>query len=358
MRCSGIKPVLQQSFGYSDDYRLTSVDLTYAGSASDVFVSPYRAEQLAGDQTYPPVQAPSTGRIRKPTFAYDWLGNTTATSDDAKDFVDRSLGTIANGSATAGRNQLRSAIISLPTSLGTVYDAAGNMTAWGVRQTGRVIRLEAQYRYTWDEVGRLASASRRDSSQQTTIDTQFLYLVGGRRVISVRQDSNMTAPEYTINVFDSLALQKTSVPDAAGTDYVRNSATEQVYLGAGKTALAHVFSAQQTLPTGADGPIHVFFQVGDPLGSTSFVIDKDTSELVERATYQTYGSVESDYRPARWQSFRADIRYTGHWDNAEVGLVYFGARYFAPQLGRWISPDPLTIHSLAGDLNPYAFVGA
>jgi RHS repeat-associated protein len=51
------------------------------------------------------------------------------------------------------------------------------------------------------------------------------------------------------------------------------------------------------------------------------------------------------------------MRYTGHQDDAEVGLIYFGARYYNPELGRWISPDPFTIHGLGGDLNPYAFVG-
>jgi RHS repeat-associated protein len=45
----------------------------------------------------------------------------------------------------------------------------------------------------------------------------------------------------------------------------------------------------------------------------------------------------------------------GQWDNAEVGLVYVGARYYSPQLGRFISPDPLTIHDLAGDPNPYEY---
>jgi RHS repeat-associated protein len=49
------------------------------------------------------------------------------------------------------------------------------------------------------------------------------------------------------------------------------------------------------------------------------------------------------------------VKYTAHWDNAEVGLVYLGARYYSPQLGRFISPDPLTIHGLMGDSNPYAY---
>ncbi len=72
-----------------------------------------------------------------------------------------------------------------------------------------------------------------------------------------------------------------------------------------------------------------------------------------------FRAVESDYRPQepeRWNAFREDVRYTGHWDDSQVGLIYFGARYYAPTIGRWISPDPLAIHGFAGDPNPYAFV--
>ena len=90
--------------------------------------------------------------------------------------------------------------------------------------------------------------------------------------------------------------------------------------------------------------------------ASSYIVDHDTGELVERMTYLPFGGVDSDYRPARWDSFREDVRYTSHWDDSEVGLVYFGTRYYSPTLGRFISPDPLTIHGLIGNLNPYEYV--
>jgi RHS repeat-associated protein len=71
---------------------------------------------------------------------------------------------------------------------------------------------------------------------------------------------------------------------------------------------------------------------------------------------QAYGGAESDYRPGRWKEFREDYRFTGKEEDVEVGLQYFGARFYAPLLQRWISPDPLTIHGLGGDLNLYAYV--
>ena len=53
-------------------------------------------------------------RIQQQTFAYDWLGNTTQTNDDANGFYDRSLGVITNGPATAGPYQIQSAALVRP----------------------------------------------------------------------------------------------------------------------------------------------------------------------------------------------------------------------------------------------------
>src|SRR5690606_10216354 len=102
--------------------------------------------------------------------------------------------------------------------------------------------------------------------------------------------------------------------------------------------------------------LHVFFELGDHLGSTSVVLDKATGELVERSTYQAYGGTESDYRPERWKSFREDYRFTGKEEDVEVGLIYFGKRFLNPLLNRWVSADPLAIHGLGADPNLYAYV--
>jgi RHS repeat-associated protein len=79
-------------------------------------------------------------------------------------------------------------------------------------------------------------------------------------------------------------------------------------------------------------------------------------ELAEKATYDAWGRTESDYRPARWAGFREDYRFTGKEEDVEVGLTYFGARYYSPYLGRWMSPDPLQVHGAGGDPNALAYV--
>jgi RHS repeat-associated protein len=93
------------------------------------------------------------------------------------------------------------------------------------------------------------------------------------------------------------------------------------------------------------------------LGSTSLVVDKATSELVEATTYLGYGARESDYRPGRWEGFREDYGFTGKEEDQEVGLTYFGKRFLSPYLGRWVSADPLGVHRVNhADPNLYAYV--
>ncbi len=101
----------------------------------------------------------------------------------------------------------------------------------------------------------------------------------------------------------------------------------------------------------------MFITLDDHLGSSTTVIDRASGELVERSTYQVYGGSDSDFRPDKWRGFREDYRFTGKEEDTEVGLTYFGKRYYNPLLQRWVSPDPLEIHKPGeADANLYGYV--
>jgi RHS repeat-associated protein len=92
---------------------------------------------------------------------------------------------------------------------------------------------------------------------------------------------------------------------------------------------------------------HVVAPEGERVGATP--------EMVEYVTYTAYGQTESDYRNQRWQNFREQYRFTGNEDDIEVGLSYHGARYYSPALKRFMSADPVTVHSAGSDINPYSY---
>ena len=80
------------------------------------------------------------------------------------------------------------------------------------------------------------------------------------------------------------------------------------------------------------------YSLDDHLGSSSLELD-DQADLISQESYLPYGgtawvasrsALEADYRT---------IRYSGKERDAS-GLYYYGHRYYAPWLQRWISPDP------------------
>src|SRR5262249_49233350 len=140
---------------------------------------------------------------------------------------------------------------------------------------------------------------------------------------------------HTLYVFPSLEVRRTSF---SGSDYAISAYAEVPYVLAGTLRLARLAYEDADVPTlPAASRLHVFLELGDRLGSTSIVIDRDTGELVEEAEYQAYGATEHDYRPSRWKAFREDHRFTGKEDDIEVGLTYFGYRFYSPALQVWTS---------------------
>lgn len=94
------------------------------------------------------------------------------------------------------------------------------------------------------------------------------------------------------------------------------------------------------------------YSLDDHLGSSSLELD-DQAWLISQESYLPYGgtawvasrsAVEADYRT---------IRYSGKERDAS-GLYYYGHRYYAPWLQRWLSPDPA---GPVDGLNLYAMVG-
>ena len=367
---AGSSPVTRE-LTYDDAYRLINATLTYP--SGNGFKSPYAAEEQKGDHSFP-APAPLPNPATRPTFqsfSYDWLDNVLASDDDLHVAPDRSFGagtyppTANNGAA----NRLLSTTQG-GTTIGASYDAAGNTTGVTVTRSapcgGPCV---SQYKYYWDEVGRLQFAERYDgdtaSSTQIQVAFGYLYDSAGERVLAIELDdarpdagtarSNIS---YDVDVFPSLRIHTRKID--GNNDYDRSADSEIVYLqdGAGQTyGRAFYDAATVPLPSATGSRVHVFLELGDHLGSNSVVIDKDSGEVVERASYLTYGAVDTDFRPDRWGDYRASYRYSGHRDAAEVGLVYFGQRYYLPMLARWASPDPLTIHALGSQMNPYGFVG-
>lgn len=377
------KPVTRE-FTYDDLYRLTQAKYTRAsGGAPDPWTSPYAAE--VADPTQKPQPSPHVSfvnRVQQQDFAYDWLGNIQTTTDNENGFWDRSLGATTMGTPTSGPNQVRSASnrTTAPSStrkgdLSVAADAAGNYSDFIIRRDGPCLPTAAscwqRFRYEWNEIGQLARARRWDltTAERTANGTmasplptrapdaelRFAYDAGGNRTLKTAVDA-AGVQRHTVYIFGGLELRSTSWDTAASPlDYDQSPDKVQLRLPAG-IATARIMYSNEDLPTLTSGHLHVLLELADHIGSSTFVIDRATGELVEAATYQAYGAAESDYRPGRWSEFREPYRFSGKEEDIELGLSYFGARYYSPYLTSWLSPDPASIHEGKSSINPYEYV--
>jgi RHS repeat-associated protein len=96
----------------------------------------------------------------------------------------------------------------------------------------------------------------------------------------------------------------------------------------------------------------VRYQHPTHLDSASLELD-DRARVITYEEYSPYGS--STYQAVRHKDEAPKrYRFTGREQDEESGLSYHGARYYAPWLGRWISPDP---NGLSDSVNLYCYVG-
>ncbi|MFF8731201.1 SpvB/TcaC N-terminal domain-containing protein [Streptomyces sp. NPDC015171] len=79
------------------------------------------------------------------------------------------------------------------------------------------------------------------------------------------------------------------------------------------------------------------YQLADQLGSPALEVDQD-GVVLSYEEYHPYGTTSFHTEPGTVS--RKRYRFTGKERDAETGFTYHGARFYAPWLGRWVSPDP------------------
>lgn len=90
--------------------------------------------------------------------------------------------------------------------------------------------------------------------------------------------------------------------------------------------------------TYVEKPAKIYFYHPDHLGSSIMVTDVNGS-LVESTEFYPYGRPRYEERDA----FDSAYKYTGKELDKESGLMYYGARYYEPVVGRFASVDPLYV---------------
>jgi len=128
--------------------------------------------------------------------------------------------------------------------------------------------------------------------------------------------------------------------------------------------LAQLESAAAANTAEPDAPAAVRYFHNDNIGTPREVSESD-GRISWRASYRAWGNTVQveypDLAPATAAALQADpqaeplhqpLRFQGQYFDAETGLHYNRFRYYDPDVGRYISQDPL---GLAGGLNTFAY---
>jgi RHS repeat-associated protein len=336
------------------------------------------------------------GTTTKATYTYDALNRLTKITDDAK---------LNTSFAFDAASQLTSR--TLPNSVATTYsyDGLGRLTQLKDAKNNTVI-ANNQYSYNtanqiiqnidqsgthtygYDALDRLTAAIYTGTSTES-----YAYDVVGNRTSSQRSPTydyqsfnRLTATGTASYVYDSNGNMTTKTDGVGTTQFAwdfENRLTQVVTPSAGSVSYKYDALGRriQSVPSngastnftydgdnvfedttstgviteylngpGIDNKLRqkmgntLYYFAQDHLGSTTALTDSKGA-LVERQNYDAYGNSAG--------SNRTRYGFTGRELDSLTGLMYYRARFYDPQLGRFISEDPI---GLSGGINQFTYV--
>jgi len=187
------------------------------------------------------------------------------------------------------------------------------------------LRIDEEHIYEWDAENRLVAIEYQGTDRRT----EFEYDGLGRRVRIVEIDDGAITEDRRF-VWDGYSIAEYREGD--GTTVTRR------YYPQG-------FVDYSENPGG-----EAFYYLHDHLGSVRGILDDNGTERA-RWSYTPYG-IRSANQIAT-DPVESDFTFTGHYHHEPSGLVLAPFRAYSPEIGRWISRDPI---GEAGGVNLYAYV--
>jgi RHS repeat-associated protein len=135
-------------------------------------------------------------------------------------------------------------------------------------------------------------------------------------------------------IYDNSGLRVKKITRNGGAKYIYDLANQVICEtdDKGDIQSSYVYANNQRIAEiKADGTVHIFHN--DALGSPALITDKELKE-VQRNIYEPFGNLVVN-KGTDGNTYT----FTGKERDLESNLFYFGARYYNPILGRFISKD-------------------
>lgn len=258
-------------------------------------------------------------QITEPTitrsYAYDAVDRLTSASytsptQPAESYAYDAVGNRTSSHLSASYGYQPFKRMTSTSSATFVYDANGNLTS---RTDGTGTRT-----FVWDFENRLKQVTLPHGNT-----VAYKYDALGRRI--QRTPSAGIGANF---VYDGQDVVKDFNSDGSTVEYVN---------GPGIDNKLRLTDSRLS----ATGPLYFLH---DHLGSTT-ALTNSLGVVVSQINYDSFGNPSASANLTRYT-------YTGREFDSDTGLYYYRARWYDPQVGRFISEDPI---GLSGGINQFAY---
>jgi RHS repeat-associated protein len=309
-------PGFVTSCGYDADNKIT--DMLFGNGVNNHYTYRSNDDKLAGIQVGP------SGSLLNLSYNYDAVGNIKQINNDyyQYDGLNRLTWAGDQPNQRIGNGTLWS------------YDGAGNRTNHTIYANSVV---QESIDYTYDVANRLWAKGNKvytnDSNGnrigKTDTDIWSYIYDGENRLTQVTKNG----VDLLDNSYDDSGIRVKDVKNGQTTYYVYwgNNPLMEYSLSDSKYKYL-IYAGNKMVAEEKDGVVNYYHT--DHLGSTRLVTDGSRNKVAEYK-FKPFGETEN-YSG----TFGTNYQFTGKPVNAEVGLSYFGARFYDPEDGRFLTIDP------------------
>lgn len=226
------------------------------------------------------------------------------------------------------------------TDPGSQFDAAGNL-----RRLDHLRDMKWNWQNTLERVVVVARADGTDDGER--------YVYGADRQ-RVRRISTRVVHGGDIETTEKLYLgdQELLRVSRNGTPMLERWTTH-VSDGTQRLAVIHRWTRDDLARETDDiARARIRYQLADHQGSATLELD-EAAQIISYEEHVPYGGTSVIAGDSVREVSLKDYRYAGKERDDATGLDYYGHRYYAPWMGRWLSPDPIGPEDA---LNLYQFV--
>lgn len=229
------------------------------------------------------------------------------------------------------------------------YDGNGNMVTLNPNSSARV-----SWNYL-NQVANVINIAREITNPETgNVETlndgeYYQYNTNGTRVRKVTEQvmNGGTQILYTEKIYLGSYQQTRSwtapvdvTPNSNNVAIQSEKKTLMINDGSAPVLITHVWViAPPHQSEISAGEVQYRYQICNTLDSVTIEVNEDATVL-SYEQYYVYGGTSFTLARSQLEAASKELRFCGKERDQTTGLYYYGARYYAEWLCRWISPDP------------------